>query len=365
MTRLEACLLLNAIPNIGFFRAAKIVSHFGSAETVFENSVKEWRQVEGLGEGSCYALKQWKRYQSSVDKQIQILDTLRVKALFYGDSAYPKPLSYCPDAPIVLFYKGNLDFNQRKLISIVGTRTNTQHGKAFCEKLIEALAPYQPIICSGLAKGIDIIAHRKALEQGLETVACLAHGLERIYPPQHMETAQRLCKKGGFLTDFLPYAPFRRENFPQRNRLIAGMAHATIVVESAISGGSMNTATFAHHYGRELFAVPGRPTDLKSGGCNQLIFLQKAQLLSNPNELINALGWKKSPQYKSTQKKLFQHLSQEEVQLKEILLKKKKCLLDELAIELQWKISDTAARLIQLEMKGCIRALPGKYFEWI
>ncbi len=117
-----------------------------------------------------------------------------------------------------------------------------------------------------------------------------------------METAQRLCKKGGLLTDFLPYAPFRRENFPQRNSLIAGMAHATIVVESPISGGSMNTATFAHHYGRELFAVPGRPTDLKSGGCNQLIFLQKAQLLSDPKELINALGWKKSPQYKSTQK---------------------------------------------------------------
>ena len=240
MTRLEACLLLNAIPNIGFFRSAKIVSHFGNAETVFENLVKEWSQVEGLGEGSCFALKQWKRYQSSVDKQIQMLDTLNIKTLFYGDSTYPKPLSFCPDAPIVLFYKGNLDFNQRKLISIVGTRTNTQHGKAFCEKLIEALAPYQPIICSGLAKGIDIIAHRKALEQGLESVACLA----RIYPPQHMETAQRLCKKGGLLTDFLPYAPFRRENFPQRNRLIAGMAHATIVVESRISVGEYEYSYF-------------------------------------------------------------------------------------------------------------------------
>jgi DNA processing protein len=244
MTRLEACLLLNAIPNIGFFRAAKIVSHFGSAETVFENSVKEWRQVEGLGAGSCYALKQWKRYQSSVDKQIQILDTLRVKTLFYGDSTYPKPLSFCPDAPIVLFYKGNLDFNQRKLISIVGTRTNTLHGKAFCEKLIEALAPYQPIICSGLAKGIDIIAHRKALEQGLESVACLAHGLERIYPPQHVDTAQRLCKKGGLLTDFLPYAPFGRENFPKRNRLMAGMALATIVIESVVSGGGYEYSYF-------------------------------------------------------------------------------------------------------------------------
>lgn len=365
MTRLEACLLLNAIPKMGFFRSAKIVSHFGNAETVFENTFKEWRQVEGLGEVCCFELKQWKNYQSTVEKQIQTLEALQIKTLFFGESSYPQPLSFCPDPPLILFYKGKIDFNQRKIISIVGTRRNTQHGKAFCEKLVESLAPYQPIICSGLAKGIDIIAHRKALEQGLETAACVAHGLERIYPKDHLKIAQKLCEQGGILTDFLPYAQFRKENFPQRNRLIAGMAHATVVVESGVSGGSMNTATFAHHYGRELFAVPGRTTDLKSGGCHQLISLQKAQLLTDPQELIKSLGWEKRPQNKAVQKKLFQNLSREEGQLREVLIKKQKCLLDELALELQWKISATAALLIKLEMKGCVRALPGKYFEWI
>lgn len=158
----------------------------------------------------------------------------------------------------------------------------------FCEKLIHNLKPYNPITCSGLARGIDIIAHRSALKNGLETVACLAHGLDRIYPEDHIDTAKTLMKKGVLLTDFLPETVFRRVNFPRRNRLIAGMSHATIVIESGEQVGSMNTANLAHQYGREIFAVPGRYSDLKSQGCHQLIVDQKAQLLSDASQLVNA-----------------------------------------------------------------------------
>ena len=179
----------------------------------------------------------------------------------------------------------------------------------FCEKLIHNLKPYNPITCSGLARGIDIIAHRSALKNGLETVACLAHGLDRIYPEDHIDTAKTLMKKGVLLTDFLPETVFRRVNFPRRNRLIAGMSHATIVIESGEQVGSMNTANLAHQYGREIFAVPGRYSDLKSQGCHQLIVDQKAQLLSDASQLVNALGWEKQEKSKSVQRTLFVSLS--------------------------------------------------------
>lgn len=173
-----------------------------------------------------------------------------------------------------------------------------------------------------------------------------------------------ICKQGGLVIDFLPDAPFREENFPRRNRLIAGMAHATVVIESGVSGGSMNSADLEHRYGRELFAVPGRPLDLKSTGCHQLITQHKAQLLSDPNQLIEALGWKLSPQKRAVQKALFQTLDWEEQKVCSLLTKAGKRPLDEIALELGWKISTAASLLMQMEMKGLVRALPGKQFEW-
>ena len=365
MNRLEACLILQSIPGMGMHRCVKLVSHFGSAKAVFEASHKDWEAVEGLGQKLCNSLKKWQLHRSKIESQIELLQKHKVQTLFFGTTDYPKPLSFCSDAPLVLFYRGNVTFKKRKLISIVGTRRNTPQGKDFCKRLVKALKPFNPIVCSGLAKGIDIIAHRTALENGLETVACLAHGMERIYPTNHMQTAKLICTKGGLVSDFLPNAPFRRENFPRRNRLIAGMAHAIVVVESGVAGGSMNTADLAHRYGRELFAVPGRPTDKKSGGCHQLIVQQKAQLLSDPHQLIEALGWEKTPLKAGVQKVLFQSLNEQEQKVFSVLSKKEKAALDEIALELGWPISVAASELMQMEMKGMVRALPGKHFEWI
>jgi DNA processing protein len=366
MTPLEACLLLQSIPGLGAHRAVRLISHFGSAEAVFAASSREWIEAEGIGEQLCIAIAQWKTYRSNVQASLETLERYALQPLIFGSKAYPKPLSFCADAPLVLFCQGALDFQNRKILSIVGTRQHTPQGKAFCEALVKSLQPYNPIICSGMARGIDIIAHQKALEQGLQTVACLAHGFDRIYPPEHRKFVQPIREQGCLMTDFLPNAVFRRENFPQRNRIIAGMAHATVVIESGVSGGSRNTANLAHHYGRELFAVPGRPTDAKSEGCHQLILQQKAQLLTDPEQLIDALAWKRdSPLNSSIQKTLFYELDENEQKLYDVLSQRTKAPLDELAMALGWKISVTAAQLIQMEMKGLIRALPGKQFEWI
>ena len=365
MTELEACLVLEYLPGIGWQRSQKLLMHFGSASAIFKASTPECHRVPGLGEHACKGLATWEKVRHKATKQKQLLEQYGVHHLRFGTADYPLPLSYCSDAPILLFYHGAPKFKDRKIISIAGTRQNTPHGKAFCEELIRCLRTYNPIICSGLARGIDIIAHRAALKEGLETVACLAHGLDFIYPKEHSSTAKKLMTSGALLTDFLPETEFHRVNFPRRNRLIAGMAHATVVIESGVRGGSMNTANLAHNYGRELFAVPGRHSDHKSQGCHQLIVQQKAQLLSDPQQLVTALGWEKDSHPKSVQKTLFTQLTEEEQKLVEGLQQRSKTHLDALALEVGQKISKTAAMLMELEMKGLVRALPGKYYELI
>ena len=330
-----------------------------------EASPEKCITVEGLGEKACISLSKWKQELPKVQRQIKELERYAVRPLFYGLPDYPLALGYCPDAPLVLFTKGTLQFKKQPIISIVGTRTSSAHGRDFCRQLIKKIRPFQPIICSGLARGIDIVAHRTALEEGLETIACLGHGFDRIYPPSHQKEAHQIEKQGLLVMDFLPNSEFHRANFPRRNRLIAGMSHATVVIESAVEGGSMNTANLAHQYGRELFAVPGRPSDVKSGGCHQLIVQQKAQLLTDPVILIEALGWKEQPPLKSVQRAFFQSLSEEEEQLYKKLSQAPKIHLDALAMKLGWPISHTASILLQMEMKGLVRALPGKHFEWI
>jgi len=365
MTQLEACLLLDRLPGIGAQRCIKLLIHFGNAPAVFDAKPREWETVPGIGTLAYKTLATWREYEDQVKQCIEDLKKHKVKYLFLGSDDYPLPLTYCPDAPLVLFYQGTLEFKDRKILSIVGTRRNTPHGRAFCQELIQNLKPYDPIICSGLARGIDVIAHREALKQGMQTVACLAHGFDRIYPESHSSIAQEILNSGGLLTEFLPEAAFHRGNFPKRNRLIAGMAHATVVIESGEKGGSMNTANLAHQYGRELFVVPGRYSDYKSQGCHQLLVEQKAQLISKPEHLIDALGWETFTKPKPIQKELFTELTQQQQSLIQTMQTNTKVHLDVIALETKQKIGVVAAALMDLEMKGVVRALPGKYYELI
>jgi DNA processing protein len=366
MNRLEACLYLRFLPGIGPVKEQKLLAHFSSPEAIFDASDKEWTAVMGVGKNVLKTIRSWKQFKTAVKEQVALLEQNQIRSLFWGDDNYPETLAFCPDAPLVLFSKGTLDIDKtRKIISVVGTRENTPYGKKNCESLIRAVAPYNPIICSGFAFGTDIIAHRAALDYGLDTIACLAHGFDKLYPKEHAKYCKSVEAQGAFFSDCLFGEAFDKGSFPRRNRIIAGLGHTTIVVESGVKGGSMNTADLAHQYGRELFALPGRISDPKSKGCHLLIQQHKAMLLTTPDQVLETLQFRKKVPKKAIQKQLFVSLSVHEKEVLACLSVGEKKHLDALAIDLQKEVRFVASVLMTLEMKGCVNALPGKYFELV
>ncbi len=266
---------------------------------------------------------------------------------------------------ILLFHRGNIDLGNKKIISIVGTRKITTYGTTFCQNLIEELAPLNPVIVSGLAYGVDICAHKAAIEKNLQNIACLAHGLNQMYPKEHKRYAQKIEENGGFISEFWSSDSFDRNNFLKRNRIIAGLSEATVVIESAEKGGSLVTADIANSYNREVFAVPGRATDNQSRGCNNLIKQQKAQLLTSAADIIYMLGWELKDDKKPRQTQLFVELDEEEKVIFRYLKEKEKELLDTIALECNFPAFKTASILMNMELKGVIRPLPGKLFQLV
>lgn len=354
-------LALQRIPNIGDISAKKLLQHLGSAEAVFKEKKSNLMKINGIGARMLKELHQ-AVYLEEAESELKFIETNGIETVYFQDKKYPENLKHCIDAPILLFQKGNLDLHRKKIISIVGTRKATVHGVAFCEKLIEELAPLNPVIVSGFAYGIDIAAHKAALKHNLQTVACLAHGLDKIYPKTHAKYREQVEANGGFVTDFWSNSDFLPANFLSRNRIVAGLGQATIVVESAEKGGSLVTADIANSYNREVFAVPGRPTDLQSKGCNNLLKQQKAQALTCAADLIYMLNWDlEKPQ--PEQQKLFVELPPDEENVFSTLKKQGKCELDELALETGLPTFKLASLLLNLELKGLVRPLPGKQFE--
>ncbi len=365
MNRLQACLFLRMIPGLGHISAKKLWEYSSSPQAIFDRSPEDFLNIEGIGIALIRQLKNWKKYAETVYKEEENLAKNQIKTLFLGDADYPKTLAFCPDAPLVLFYKGNINFGPRKLISIVGTRSCDSQGEKLCRDLIAGLQGHSPIIVSGFARGIDIIAHDQALKSNLSTLACMAHGLNQIYPPEHSSYVNRIKETGGFVSEFTTGEKFDRKHFLIRNRIIAGMAHATVVIQSKIRGGSMITAHFAHQYNRELFAFPGDVGKSLHRGCHHLIQTQKAQLITKAEDLIKGMGWTPEPLSSGVQKKLFVELSEDEKAIFDCLKSVPQESLDNLAIATQFSVSKTATLLLKLEMKGCIKPLPGKFFEWI
>mgnify|MGYP001026487511 CR=1 FL=1 len=268
----------------------------------------------------------------------------------------------------MLYFKGDVDFNVAKVISIVGTRKATDYGKELCEKLVKGLSKYKDVlVISGLAYGIDYAAHRACLKYQVPTVGVLAHGLDRIYPPSHFNTAQRMMADGGVLTEFVSQSRPDKENFPQRNRIVAGMADATIIIETAQKGGSMITAQLAHAYSRDVFAFPGRVNDLYTKGCHYLIKHHIAGLIEDVDDLAWALSWNEEQNKEvSTQKQLFVELSEDERKLAKILREQAKTMyIDEICSKLKWTNSTVAATLLTLEFKGLVKAMPGQMYKLI
>ncbi|WP_410492688.1 DNA-processing protein DprA [Croceivirga sp. JEA036] len=364
-SELVGLLRLQRIPKIGDINAKKLLDHTGGILPLFNEKLTTLEKIDGLGK---VMLKDFFNpvYLEEAEREFQYIKENNIQYTYFKDEVYPKRLKHCIDAPILLFQDGNIDFGSKKVISIVGTRQITSYGQAFCESFMEEIAPLDPIIVSGFAYGIDIAAQRAAMNHGLQTIACLAHGLNQIYPKAHKKYANAVLANGGFFTEFWSTSNPERENFLKRNRIIAGLSEATIVVESADKGGSLVTADCAHSYNRDVFAVPGRVTDKFSTGCNMLIKQQKAQLLSSAAELVYLLGWDvENKKDKHIQKQLFVDLDETEKSIYDYLQLNGKQLLDIVALECNLPIFKTSSTLLAMEMKGVIRPLPGKMFEAI
>ena len=355
-------LALQNAPRIGDITAKKLIRHCGSAEAVFKEKKSALLKIDGVG---SYTLE--KLYDASLiniaENEIQFIKKHNIVCHYFLEKSYPEKLKHCIDGPLLLFQKGNIDLKNRRIISVVGTRNITTHGAAFCEKLINKLAPYNPIIVSGFAYGTDITAHKVAMKSNLQTIGCLAHGFDQVYPKVHKKYCSDIEKNGGFFTDFWSKAPFDRKNFLKRNRIIAGLSEATIVIESAAKGGSLVTADIANSYNREVFAVPGRSTDSQSIGCNNLIKFQKAHLLSVPEDVAYILNWQLESTHHPVQKKLFIELKDDENIVYNFLNEHGKETLDIIALKCNYPTFKTVSILLNLELKGVVRPLPGKLFE--
>ena len=356
---------LTLIPNIGDVHAKSLVNAFGDAESIFKAKKKDLEHMEGIGSVRAGSIKAFNDFTSS-ENEIKFIEQYKITPLFINDPMYPQRLLNCYDSPTLLYYRGNADLNCSKIISIVGTRNNSDYGKAVCEKLIEDCSNENILVVSGLAFGIDTIAHKAALKNNLPTVGVLAHGLDRIYPAQNKSLAKQMANQGGLLTEFISQTNPDKQNFPKRNRIVAGISDAIIVIESGKKGGSLITAELGNGYSKDVFAIPGRTTDSKSEGCNYLIKNNKASLINNAEDLLEMMNWKPIAKTAiSKQRTLFIELSPDEKIVVDILQQQSQVQIDELYFKSGLNSSAVAAALLMLEMQNVIACLPGKIYKLI
>ena len=370
-TELFYLLALQKVEGVGDIVAKKLISHCGNAETIFKTKSSQLSSIDGIGTVLLSKLKNKSIFEKA-EAELKFIKNNEINVAFFQDEKYPERLKHCIDGPLLLFSSGNIDFKTRKIISIVGTRQITSYGTEFCKKLISDLAPLNPIIVSGFAYGVDIVAHQAAMEHDLQTIGVVAHGLDQIYPSVHKKYVAKMEKNGGFMTEFWSGTNSEKENFVKRNRIVAGMSEATIVIESADKGGSLITANLANDYNRDVFAVPGRTSDKFSQGCNNLIKTQKANLLTSAADILYILNWdlegiasNSRNDKKPVQKQLFVTLENDEQKIYDYLLKSGKKILDIIALECDFPIYKISGILLNMELKGVIRPLPGKLFEAI
>jgi DNA processing protein len=298
------------------------------------------------------------------EQEIKFIEEEKITPLFFTEATYPNKLKHCHDAPILLFYKGNADLNKEKILGIVGTRNATDYGKSLTEKLLADLKDENILIVSGLAYGIDACAHKAALANGLDTIGVLAHGLDDLYPSLHTNIANKMLQQGGLLTEFISKTNPDKENFPKRNRIVAGMCDAVVVIESKKTGGALITAEIANSYSRDVFAFPGKAGDECSEGCNRLIKHTKAALIESAADIIYAMRWEKTGNKKSQSKQMSLpiNLSAEENQIINLLKDTTAIHIDELCSKLQLTPGKASGLLLQLEFGNLVKSLPGKLY---
>jgi DNA processing protein len=353
---------LTQIPGIGDVLARNLVSYCGGVKEVFHQKKNKLLQIPGIGEKLAQSIVDFKNFKPS-EAEVSFIEKHGIKPLFYLDKNYPKRLKHLADAPVLLFSLGNANLDNDKIVGIVGTRKASDYGKAFTDELIEELKPTNALILSGLALGIDVAAHRSAVKHNLPTVGVMAHGLDRIYPSQHKTIAKQMLENGGLLTEFTSGTNPDRENFPKRNRIVAGLCDVLIVVETGIKGGAMITAEIANSYGKDIMALPGRTTDDNSYGCNALVKLNKASIITQAYDVLELMKWETNAPKAKQQQLVMIELSAAENDIVNFIRNKTKAGIDDIAFALQVDSGNLSLTLLDLEFKGIIRQLPGKFYE--
>lgn len=355
---------LTLVPQIGCVQARLLIEKYGDAKTVFHASKDSLGKTEGIGAVRAENIRSFKGFDR-VETEIAFIEKYNIQPLFFTDTVYPQRLLNCYDFPVLLFCKGEVNLNASRIVSIVGTRHPTDYGKRMTETLLQELAGMDILVISGLAYGIDALAHKYALKNNLPTVGVLGHGLDSIYPAQHKTLAMDMIRNGSLLTEFYSTTKPDKHNFPARNRIVAGMCDAVIVIETAIKGGSMITAEIANSYNKDVFAFPGKTTDVKSEGCNYLIKSNKAALLTNGQDFISTMGWKNIQVRKNVQLQIFAGLNENEQKLASIIHKKNHVHIDELSIYSGLSSNTISAAILNMELQGIIRCLPGKRYSLV
>ena len=361
---------LTRLTNFNFQQALELYKTVGSAQQIYENRNDIGKMVEACSPRLTEALKDWNDAMKRVEFELTFMQDHQIRALTPLDDDYPQRLLECADAPIVIYFRGNADLNQSKVINVVGTRQCTQYGKDLIHRLMSDLRQMCPqvLIVSGLAYGVDICAHREALSCGYETVAVLAHGLDQIYPYRHRDTAIEMLGHGGLLTEFMSQTNADKQNFVRRNRIVAGMSDACIVVESAVKGGSLITADIAQSYARAVFAFPGAVGMTYSEGCNHLIRDNGAGLITCAEDFVKAMGWqeetvRQQARTDGIERDLFVDLSPEETCVVELLRQTNDLQLNILSVKTGLPIGRLTALLFQMEMKGVVKPLAGGMYH--
>ena len=367
---LQYQIALSLIKGIGPVLARNLIAYLGSEKAIFEEKKHAFEKIPGIGTNLSTLLKKIDKpaLLKRAETEVAFIEKHKITTHFFTDEHYPRRLSFCEDAPLFLFSKGNVDFDTSKIIGIVGTRRPSDYGLSQCEKLIVDLAQRHPntIIVSGLAYGIDICAHRAALRNNLPTLAVLAHGLDRIYPGTHTQTAREIMHHGALVTEFMTGTNPDKPNFVRRNRIVAGLCDAVVVIESAVKGGALITADIAASYGRDVLAYPGRVGDDTSSGCNRLIKTNVAALIESVEDLEYALGWESATKSQAIQGSLFAVAdTPEEKAIMNILLVEKEMNLNLLALKCAMPVGKVSATLLDLEFKGLIKSRPGGIYKII
>lgn len=353
---------LTMISGVGNTLGRQLLEYFGTAEAVFKENLRSLEKVPGIGAKTAAEIKN-PAVMTSAEAEYTFMEKNGIKGVFFTDEDFPYRLRECPDSPLLLYAKGDFNLNASRIISIVGTRNATSYGRDMTEKLISDLSSAYPdiVIVSGLAFGIDICSHKAALKNDLSTVGILAHGLDRIYPGAHRSTAVEMLQHGGLLTDYPSGTNPDKQNFVKRNRIVAGLSDATIVIESAERGGSLITADIAFSYSREVFAFPGKTTDSQSCGCNKLIRLNKAGLITSAADFIAAMGWEDLKPVPVQAELAFPEVDDNPVT--SLIRSRKEIHVNDLSFELGLPISELSVLLFELEMDGRINALPGGRYK--